>query len=207
MLVDHVSKTLLELQPAAFSWLGRLAFPVFGFILAAKLARSEPLTRIVCARILKRLILAGTCATPFYILAFKSPNGWWPLNCLFLYAIFVAMVWIVDSLPGQRFHAVVLFVIGGAFVEYFWFGLAYCLSAWWYCKKNDTWSFLLWTAATGLLAVPNGSSWALIALPVIVAASWIKSVAIPARHFFYVFYPAHLAVLVMVRWLLKSTSP
>lgn len=203
MLVDHLNKTLPGLQLGAPGWLGRLAFPVFGFVLAAKLARNGSLNRTICARISRRLLLSGTCATPFYILVFKSPNGWWPLNCLFLYAIFVAMVWILDSRPGQRFHAVVLFVIGGAFVEYFWCGLAYCLAAWWYCKRNDTLSLLIWTAATALLAVPNGSWWSLMALPVIVAARWIRNVPIAANHFFYVFYPLHLAVLVIARWLCK----
>ena len=204
MLTDHVSKMFPMLHLAPLDWLGRLAFPTFGFVLAAKLARNGPLPLIIFMRVLKRLLLAGTCATPFYILAFKSPYGWWPLNCLFLYAVFAAMVYILDACPRQRFHAIVLFVIGGAFVEYFWCGLFYCLTAWWYCKKHDTRAFLLWTAATALLAAPNGSFWALIALPVILAARRIDFAYRPPRHFFYVFYPMHLAALNMLQLLCNT---
>ena len=115
--------------------------------------------------------------------------------------MFVAMAHILDSHSGRRFYAVVLFVIGGAFVEYYWCGLLYCLAAWWYCRTNDRASLFVWSAATALLAVPNGSSWGLIAVPVILASRWVKCAPIKARYFFYVFYPTHLAALVMLRWL------
>lgn len=67
MLLDHVNKYLLAgAEPALFA-LGRLALPLFGFVLAYNLARPGALARGAYRRLLPRLAAFGALASPSFI--------------------------------------------------------------------------------------------------------------------------------------------
>jgi len=98
--------------------------------------------------------------------------------------------------------AVLVFLVGGAIVEFWWTGVAMCLGAWRYCKRPSWPALVVWIGSTAALFVINQSFWALAAIPVIFAASGLH-VSLPRlQRVFYCYYPAHLCVLWAAReWL------
>ena len=70
--------------------------------------------------------------------------------------------------------------------------------AWAYCRRPSWLRLALWMGALALLYVINRNLWALAALPLIFAARQVKRALPRGRLGFYVYYPAHLAVLWIV---------
>ena len=95
--------------------------------------------------------------------------------------------------------AALLFLVAGAFVEYLWFGVLCCLGAWMYCREATGNRLLLWFLGTLSLSVVNGNAWGLAALPIVLAASRMTLRLRRSKRVFYLFYPAHLLMLLAVR--------
>lgn len=200
MLLDHVNKYLLgATEPALFA-LGRLALPLFGCALAYNLARPGALTRGAYRRLLLRLLIVGAIASPFFIVLGGLGWGWWPLNIMFTLFVGAAVVWLLEVRSSSAIAgAIVLFLVGGLFVEFWWPALAYILAAWFYCRRA-TWPRLVgWIAATGSLYLINDNLWALAALPTLFLLARVPARLPRMRWVFYAFYPAHLAALWVIR--------
>lgn len=201
MTLDHVNKYLLADKLAGAFALGRLAMPIFGFVLAYNLARPGTLSKRVYPRALRRLLIVGAIASIPFIGLGGLAAGWWPLNILFLLALTVALIWLIEKgTNGSQTSAFFLFLIGGAFVEFWWFGLGFCLAAWWYCKTTSRIALLVWIAAGASLYLVNRNLWALASMPLILAAPYVDLRLPRLRNVFYAYYPAHLAVLWLVSW-------
>lgn len=201
MVIDHVNKYLLhDTVPAMFS-AGRLAMPLFAFVLGFNLARPGALAEGVGFRVLKRLALAGLAASvPFWLLGGLA-WGWWPLNIMAMLAVTVAVIQLVDDANGSKARlalAVCVFVLGGALVEFWWPGIAIGLAAWRYSKQPSWSALLVMICSLAALYIINRNWWALGVVPVIFAAPHLRLSLPRAQWFFYVFYPLHLAAL----WLL-----
>lgn len=196
MTLDHVNKYLFAEPLYGLNELGRLAMPLFGFVLSYNLTRPNALQRGLYTRVMVRLALVGVLATPFYVALGGLAGGWWPLNILFTFLVATAVMYYTEK--GRTVHAVaatILFLIGGSVVDYWWFGLAFCLAAWWYCRAPSGLTLTAWVAASASLCLLNDNLWALAALPVIFAASHVR-LRIPRLRFaFYAYFPAHLALL------------
>jgi hypothetical protein len=192
MALDHVNKFLFaEKLPVIFE-LGRIVVPLFGFVLAYNLARPSALKSGAYVRTMKRLVLFGLLASPMFV----ALVGGWPLNILFMLLVAVAIMYLVERGGRARTTAaVLLFVFAGGFVEFWWFGLAYCLAAWAYCRQPSVGRVAVWILATASLYVVNDNLWALVALPIIFMAPQVPIDVPRWRWVFYGFYPAHLAVL------------
>ena len=202
MTLDHVNKYFFaEKLPGLFE-LGRLAMPLFGFVFAYNLARPGALETAALLRTAKRLSVAGLAASPFFMALGGLAYGWWPLNIMFMLLVAAVTLHLVEKGGNARLAAVAVFLIGGAFVEFWWFGLAFCLCAWWYCKYPNKKALVAWFIATALLYVVNRNLWAFAAIPVILAAPMLKVEAPRFKHLFYVYYPAHLALLLAASYLL-----
>lgn len=196
MTFDHVNKYLLGGALQSASDLGRLAMPLFGFVLAYNLARPTARQRGVHRRVMARLALFGLLATPFYVVLGGLAGGWWPLNILFTLLVATGLLFLAEKGgPVHVVSATVLFLVGGAFVDYWWFGLAFCLTAWWYCRASSWLTLAAWIAASTLLYLVSDNPWALAALPMIFAAPHVKLHVPRLRFVFYTYYPAHLALL------------
>ena len=203
MLLDHVNKYLLAgAEPALFA-LGRLALPFFGFVLAYNLARPGALARGAYRRLLPRLAAFGVIASPFFIALGGLGWGWWPLNIMFTLFVAAAVLWLLEVRSSSAIAgAIVLFLVGGLFVEFWWPALACIVAAWLYCRRATWLRFVGWIAATGSLYLINDNLWALAALPALFLLARV-SVTLPRmRWLFYLFYPAHLAVLWVIRELI-----
>jgi TraX protein len=203
MVFDHVNKYLYaEKLPVIFQ-LGRIVMPMFGFVLAYNLARPGALARGVHGRMLFRLTLAGLAASPMFIILnglYVTTNAWWPLNILFMLMLVVLLTYLIDR-GGIRNYvlAIVLFLVGGALVEYLWMGVLCCLGAWLFCREASPSRLLLWCLGALSLTVVNGNAWALVAIPIVLVAGRISFRLPRLTWAFYAFYPAHLLILLGVR--------
>jgi hypothetical protein len=194
MTGDHVNKYLLhEASPALYA-LGRMAMPIFGFVLMVNLTRPGALETGVHLRVMKRLAIFALLATP----AFVHLVGRWPLNILATLFLATLMVWLLER-GGRtnRCAALIAFLIGGAVVEFWWPALLCCLGAWAFLRRPSGLRLLLWALATASLAVINGNLAAMAALPLIWGARRIEIPLSRSRWVFYILYPAHLSLIAL----------
>ena len=99
MFVDHGNKYLAL---GKIDWMfaaGRACLPLFCFVLAYNLSRPGVLESGGFMRVMKRTVLAGWIATPFFIVLGGLGWGWWPLNIMFM--LFVA-AWIMFLLERRQ---------------------------------------------------------------------------------------------------------
>lgn len=200
MTGDHVNKYLFnDTMPLLFD-AGRLALPLFAFVLGYNLARPGTLERGVYGRAIKRLALFGLLATPAFVGLGGLAAGWWPLNILFTLLVATATMYLIEL--GEKRHlvaAALVFLAGGSLVEFWWPALTICLAVWWYCKRPALPALLLLIAACASLWFINGNAWALVALPLVAAAMHVDVRVPRLRWVFYAFYPLHLVALWLIR--------
>jgi hypothetical protein len=197
---DHINKYLFnETLPYLFE-IGRVAMPLFVFVLAYNLARPGVYESGAYLRTMTRLTIFGLLATPAFIALGGLLDGWWPLNIMFaLLAITVTLFLIENRTVGGYVAAGLVFLIGGAFVEFWWPAITFGLAVWWYCKKPGLMPFALALASILALWVVNRNSWALAAVPIILMFSRIDVRTPRLRWAFYGYYPIHLVALLLIR--------
>ena len=200
MTVDHAHKYgLIPAVPGLYE-AGRLAMPLFGFVLAYNLARTPQAGRAVYLRVLGRLLVCGAVASIPFIALGGLGFGWWPLNSMGMLAVAVCIMYLIEQRgPYWKLSASLVFLLGGSLVEFWWPGVAICVGAWLYCKQPSWGALLLWIGATASLTLINDNWWACASLGLIAGAAWAVTLPLPrASRFFYLYYPAHLAVLLLL---------
>ena len=204
MTADHVNKFLFaETLPGVYQ-LGRLALPLFGFVLAYNLARPSALTSGAYQRTMTRLAMYGVAATPFFVLLGGLLFGWWPLNIMFMLLIATGSLYLAQqSSKAKKIAGLVVLLLGGAFVEFWWFGICFCMCAHWYCQTTSRKALFAWTLAAVSLTAINGNLWAVASIPLILVLAKIDIKLPKFKTIFYVYYPAHLAVLYCLQILNK----
>jgi hypothetical protein len=200
MTGDHINKYLFnETLPYLFE-IGRVAMPLFVFVLAYNLARPGVYESGAYIRTMTRLTIFGLLATPAFLALGGLLGGWWPLNIMFaLLAITVTLFLIENRTVGGYVAAAMVFLIGGAFVEFWWPAITFGLAVWWYYKKPGLIPFALALASILALWVVNRNSWALAAVPIILMFSRIDVRTPRLRWAFYGYYPIHLVALLLIR--------
>ena len=206
MTADHAQKYgLMSPVPGVYE-AGRMAFPLFGIVLAYNLARVQIHNPAVYRRVLTRLLCCGALASiPFMALG-GLVFGWWPLNCMGTLAVAVGIMYVIETRrPFWKTRAAVVFLLGGALVEFWWPGVALCVGAWLYMKQPTGGALVLWCAGTAGLTLINGNGWACASFVVLAGMASLVTIEIPrASRFFYCYYPAHLAVLLLVGFSIPS---
>ena len=196
MTLDHVNKHLLQASVPELFAAGRLALPLFGFVLGYNLARPGALASGGYLRTARRLAIFGSIATIPFIALGGLGWGWWPFNIMATLLVATLCAWLIEVGGTARLAAAAaVLVVGGALVEFWWPGLAACLLAWAYCRQPGWLTLTLWIGALASLYVINRNLWALVALPLIFAAGQVNVNVPRGRLGFYVYYPVHLAVL------------
>ncbi len=194
MTIDHANRFFFKATLDPAYCFGRLAMPLFAFILAYNLAQPGVKLSGVYSKVLLRLIIFGFLATPGYI-AMRHLEHLLPLNIMFMLAAAVAIFYHIDEGgAANRFAALFIFLIGGLLVEYDWVGIIFCLTCWFFCRKPSLLTAFAWFIAYLLLDKINGNHWALLSLLVIYLATK-NEVKIPRiRYLFYIYYPLHLTL-------------
>ncbi|MDP5168595.1 TraX family protein [Pseudomonas syringae] len=207
MIGDHVNKYLLNDTVAWLYDAGRVAMPLFMFVLAYNLARPGAVERGAYRRTMIRLAISGTLATPAFIALGGLVNGWWPLNIMATLLVLTATLRLLEigTLPGYL-AATVVFVLGGSTVEFWWPAICLGVAIWSYTKQPSPPALILSLVACAALAFINGNHWALASLPIMLAAPFVHLRVKRVRWFFYGFYPAHLALIWLIRIPLRQAG-
>ncbi len=197
MLIDHVNKYLFDWTVPWMFNVGRLAMPVFAMVLGYNLARFSPADTRGLGRLLARLTFSAAVASvPFIALDKLSAGGWWPLNILATLATAVAVLLLWrSSFVLHRSAAVLVFILGGALGEFFWPAIGIVLVSCSYARAPNAMALAVGLGCTAVLGLINGNAWALAGLVVVALASQVRLNVPRLSWFFYVAYPAHLALL------------
>lgn len=199
MVGDHVNKYLFNGTLPLLFEVGRMAMPLFGMVLAYNLATYGTNVDFF-KRLMIRLFIIGVVSTPFYIALGGVLYNWWPLNIFFTLLVATAVIYAIGlGTPMYRLFAVVIFLCGGALVEFLWPAVLIVIAAYYFCKRPSliTSSFVVISCA--LLTYTNGNCYALLAIPVAYVATTHNIQFSRFKWVFYTFYPAHLAVLMLIR--------
>ncbi|MCS8482967.1 TraX family protein [Pseudomonas aeruginosa] len=203
MTGDHVNKYLFNGTLPYLFEAGRLAMPVFVFVLAYNLARPGMAGQGAYKRTMFRLGLFGLLAMPAFVMLGSLMVGWFPLNIMFTLLVLTAVVALAERARAGSYiagaGAVLVFLWGGGLVEFWWPAIALGLACWWYCKSPSWIALLAAVAACFSLTWINGNPWALAALLLVVGASRINLNVPRLRWVFYAYYPAHLVALLLIR--------
>lgn len=203
MTADHVNKYLFnETLPFLFE-AGRMAMPLFVFVLAYNLARPSVSDSGAYRRTMTRLAIFGLVATPPFIALGSLMMGWFPLNILFTLLVITTVVALLERARAGSLvagcGAMLVFLWGSGLVEFWWPAVAFGVASWWYCKTPNWIALLAALASCAALFWINGNLWALAALPLVVAASQVDLRIPRMRWAFYAYYPAHLVALLLIR--------
>jgi hypothetical protein len=200
MTADHINKFLFNGTNGAVFAAGRVVLPLFVFVLSYNLARPGVLEAGGYARTMRRLAVFGVLAVPAFSFMGGLNAALRPLNIMFTLLVLTATLHLVEGrTPGKLAAAVVVFLAGGAGVEYWWPAPAFGLAVWLYGKRPGPLPLIIALTALAALYFINGNFWALAALPVVVLASLIDLPVPRLRWIFYAYYPLHLFALCLIR--------
>ncbi|GGD52503.1 TraX family protein [Pseudoxanthomonas indica] len=194
MTGDHVNKVLLHEQYPWLTDVARVVFPIFAIVLAYNLAQhpSPDATR----RALVRMLVFAVLTQPFHAWAF----GYWvPLNVLFTLALGVYV-----ATAANRWLSVIAWLMGGAVVDYEWFGVAVVVAGFYLwrisAESRSQWviAAALMVAAVAALYAINGNLIALGAIPLLWMVGRLPGSVARCKWLFLAYYVIHLAVLVAI---------
>ena len=197
MTGDHVNKYLFNSTLPFLFEAGRLAMPVFVFVLAFNLARPNQVERGVYQRTMRRLAVFGAVASMPFIALGGLYAGWWPLNILFTLLALTSTAYLIER--EKIVLAALVFISAGAMVEYWWPALLFGLAVWAYAKKPTLAAAGMAVLACAALGFINGNMWALAALPLLFVATRLDLRIARLRWAFYLYYPLHLGALWLIR--------
>lgn len=201
MTIDHFNRFFIIPNSYPAYCVGRLAMPLFAFIFAYNLARSNALKNGLYQKYLKRLLFFGILATPGYI-AMRHLHQVWPLNILFLFFVATLIIYLGEKTSFWRIGlSLTIFFVGGYFVEYNWWGLLFCMGAYLFCKQASIFNVCLLLICYLLINALNGNSWAFLSLPLIFISSRVDINLPRIPYLFYLYYPGHLTLFwVIAHW-------
>ncbi|MBV2092960.1 MAG: conjugal transfer protein TraX [Candidatus Thiodiazotropha sp. (ex Ctena orbiculata)] len=207
MIADHIDVFLFNRQVPYLYEIGRMAMPIFSMVLAYNLAQSAIYKNPAYFRVARRLLFYGLISIPIiYILRQNvGQSEAFPLNILFTLLVVTLFCQLWEGGTTRDYTVAILFLFaGGIFVEYFWPGLLFGVSAWAYFRYRNWYFFLgVGIPALGLICLLNGNLWAITSIPIILVLSKIRIKFPRIRHIFYLLYPLHLGLILAVQLLIQ----
>ncbi len=209
MLIDHIGAILFP-NVIIFRVIGRIAFPIYAFLIAEGYRR----TRNIKKYMIRLGVLALLSQVPFMI-AFNSRG----LNVFFTLLGGLLAIWVWDKEWdfNKRVWLIILIVVLVSIfdTDYSVYGIATIFIFNKYSKKSK----VLWRAIIGLNSIYTLSLWEYLILPsggvnfrVFLQALSLSSLIFISRYngeegrkmkgIFYVFYPVHLCILILIRYLI-----
>lgn len=203
MLIDHVGALFVPAELATpFRAIGRIAWPLFALLLAYNVA----VRGVDPTRYLGKLALFTAVSQLPHTLAF----GWQGVSImgtLLLGALSLAVLERRLKQPVVVLATIALVVVGSGFVEYGIQGILLIVALWWALSVWTPVSWLLAAVAVAAVNLPSALwPYGLLAIPVsLLVARLPAGAGLPRSGLLpWIFYPAHLLVLVLVRSLSGS---
>lgn len=211
MLIDHIGGAFFP-QVGLFRWIGRLAFPIFCYCLTVGLLYTRN-----TGRYLLRLGLFALLSQPFYVLAFHPHDFWGQFtNWNIFFTLFLSLLAMV-GLKERRWwlFALAFFVVCWWNFDYSGTGIMLML-IFYLCRNHPKVGAALFVLLY-LAALWSGSPADPLSLQLgALCIDWIFFAVLAAplifipthtnlhinKWFFYGFYPAHLAGIAIVQFLL-----
>lgn len=224
MLVDHIGMLLFP-SVMILRIIGRLAFPIFAFMIAegCRYTRSK-------ARYLLTVLCFGSVIQTVYYLFSRSLH----LNILLTFSVSIILVYSVSALKSYIYSenatrvkiillgALTLGLICAAYIasifvhfDYGFFGfMTPVMASLFHKPKNapqlfdalDTLPVSLASMSVPLLLLSLSNEpiqfFSLLSLPILMLYSGERG-RLPMKHFFYIFYPLHLLILYGISLLMK----
>ena len=205
MLIDHVGLMFFP-ENALFRIIGRLAFPIFAFMIA----EGCKYTRSRLRYFLQLFGLALGCQIVYFI-----ADGSMYLSVLFTFSLAVLTIFALQyckakptALPLLLFITTVaaVYVLNQLLdIDYGFFGcMLPVFAAAFHSTRFDKPLLNILMLALGLLllwiSLGGLQLYALAAVPLLLCYSGRRG-KIKMKYFFYIFYPAHLALLQVILWL------
>lgn len=199
MFIDHMGLMLFP-QNLIFRYIGRLAFPIFAFMIAEGCKYTRNRLRYWGGL----TALALLCQIVYYVF-----DGSLYLSILVTFSLSILTIYALDRLkaaPGPLNVLIFTAAVVGVYwlnqvfrIDYgFWGCMAPVFAAILHNTKYDTLSAQVAVFGLGLvlLSLAHGhiQSWCLLALPLLLCYSG-KRGKHKMKYFFYLFYPAHLVLL------------
>lgn len=207
MAVDHTAKNFFP-DNIALAMIGRIAFPLFAYCLVVGCLYTRSTKNYI-----GRLFVFAIISQPFYVMAFHPTWEGFIENILVLNIFFtlIAGVLVINALMNIKKNWWMILI---AVAMEFFIGLDYgiygiILMVIFYLCRNKSWlSFILifiWMS----LSFPGDfihmlgfgidlQFFAVLSLPLIYIHTGIRPKI--NKYFFYIFYPAHLFVIFLVRF-------
>jgi hypothetical protein len=197
MTSDHINKYLFNgTSDLAFN-AGRVALPIFCFVLAVNLARDGSLPKGAYRRTSIRLALYGTLSTPIFLALGGLLFSVYPLNVMFTLLAITRITCELDK--GRTGVALALGLAAGGLVEYWWPALLFGAAVWSYVRSPTWLAAVLSLASCAALQSVNGNFWALAAFPFIGLLLTVRWRLPRVRWLFYAYYPIHLLLIWLAR--------
>ena len=205
MTLDHAGLLLFP-GNMAFRIIGRLAFPIFAFMIAEGCKYTHNRRKY-----LQNLLFLATACQIVYFIA----DGSLYLSILFTFSLSVGMIYLLQYWRTKPTALSALAFFAGIITVYLlnqWLTIDY---GFWGCmmpvfaalphgtKYDDPKiSALAMIPALAILSLYAGSTqiWSLAAIPLLLLYSG-KRGKYKMKMFFYIFYPAHLALLQVIAWI------
>lgn len=210
MVLDHVKYAIPETRNFVTIYFGRIAFPLFTFLLGEGYAHTSNLKKYY-----KRLIIFAVLSQiPFML--FRSLVGEWRmLNILFTLLLSLVAITIFDKL-GKKYYlslpivGVIAFLGKLLNVDYGWYGVmaGFVLYVFRTHKVLRIFAFailnLMYYNNRLFLDLPNKYliSYLFTTLPVILLLFYNGKLGHKTKYLYYLFYPAHMLILYGINWLL-----
>jgi len=201
MVSDHVGVLFYPLL-LEFRMVGRLAYPLFGYVLIHNyIFYSKNKTNYI-----KRLLILAVISEPLHYMLFEKYYAW--INIFFMYAMTLFSIYIIEEssifLKKVKFRKILIWIIFilffalSFFIEYDIRGYLLLLSFYYLFKKIKKYMLVFSFLILALLDAPYPpfilSS--LFIYPIIYFVSISKiPVVFRSKVFFYLFYPVHIAIL------------
>ena len=196
MTFDHVNKLVFSGGYPAFSQFGRLAFPLFCYLIAYNLVKRKTAPQ----RYMLPLLIFGALSQPIYVWGFGADR----FNIMFTLLLGVLYMWLVAWLKGRCRHAVVAHILTvcalaapATFVSYDLFGpFLIPILAGFLSRPN-----LFWVPGIAVyLMLTNDflpiSVYTLLLLPVVFIIPKLPvRLGRTSKWLFYTFYPLHILAL------------
>lgn len=197
MTIDHANRFFYFPPHYTAYCLGRLAMPLFAFVFAYNLARSNLSFPKAYFKSAKRLIFFGILATPAYM-SMLHLHGLFPLNILFTFLVAILLFYSIEHPKGNFLLTLFFFIVGASIVDYEWAGLLICLSFWLWCKEYYFAALMLGALGFYLLSWINGNSWGYFSLLIIFLCGNFSFNIPRSPYFFWIYYPLHLSILALL---------
>lgn len=205
MFLDHVKYAIPETQNFVTIYLGRIAFPIFAFLITQGYIHTSNLEKYY-----KRItVFALISQIPFML--FRSLIGEWEmLNIMFTLLLGLFAITVYDKINKKYISipiCIFLIILGEIInVDYGWFGVALVFLLY-ICKNNKivlTFSYviliLVWFYFEGMLKLYNMYIIYFInyLIPLIFILLYNGKQGKKIKYFLYWFYPAHMLILYLV---------